>query len=203
MTPLLNILITHIPERYFFLKRLNEYLDPQIEKYKNDVTVLLDDSRYKKIGQKRNDLLARANAKYVAFFDNDDLPGENYVERLVEGCRKDVDCCEFMGIITDNGKNPRIFIHSLKYDSWFERDGVYYRPPNHLSCIRSSIAKSFKFPAKNHGEDHDWSMQIQKSGALKTQHDINEVIYHYEARSDEQERIDLELLKRKYESDRV
>jgi hypothetical protein len=196
--PLLNILITHIPERYYFLRRLNEKLDPQIEKFKGQVSVLIDDSRYKKIGRKRNDLLARATAKYTCFFDDDDLPSDKYVELMLEGCRRDVDCVEFVGIITDNGQNPRKFIHSLKYDSWFEKDSVYYRPPNHLSCIRASIAKKFKFPEINHGEDHDWSMQIQKSGLLKTQHDVNEVLYYYECRDDEQERKDLEALKNIY-----
>jgi hypothetical protein len=41
-------------------------------------------------------------------------------------------------------------------------------------------------------------MQIQKSGLLKTQHDVSEVLYYYECRDDEQERKDLEVLKNIY-----
>jgi glycosyltransferase involved in cell wall biosynthesis len=196
MQPLFNILICHKIERYDYLKQLNAALDPQIDKFNGKVVVLIDDSRYKSIGKKRNDLLIRADAKYVAFFDDDDLPGPNYVKLIMEGIKQNVDCCELIGEITDDGKNPRKFLHSLNYDSWFERDGVYYRPPNHLNAIKSEIAKQFRFPEKNHGEDHDWSMQIQKSGLLKTQFDINETIYHYKCRSDEYERQELVELRR-------
>jgi hypothetical protein len=56
---------------------------------------------------------------------------------------------------------------------------VYYRPPNHLNVIKASIAKQFKFPEKNFGEDMEWSMQIQQSGLLKTEAHIDETLYYY------------------------
>lgn len=197
MTPLLNILICHSIDRYDYLKQLNAVLDPQVEKFNGKVVVKIDDSRYKSIGRKRNDLLDRADAKYVAFFDDDDLPGENYVRLLMEGIKKDVDCCSLKGIITDDGKNPLIFEHSIKYKEYRtvenspEGQVRYERFPNHLNCIKSSIAKRFRFPEKNHGEDTDWATQIFKSGAIKTEHYIDEVIYYYKARSDEFERLEL------------
>ena len=84
-----------------------------------------------------------------------------------------------MGIITIYGKNPRTFIHSIKYDSWFEKDNVYYRCPNHLNPIRRDIAIRCKFPEKNFQEDLDWSLQIAQSGLLKYEEEITKPYYFY------------------------
>lgn len=186
--PLLSILICHIPERYDFMKRLSEILDPQLEKYKNFVNCYSDDSRYKKIGRKRNELLARADGKYVAFIDDDDRISENYIELLLEGCRKDVDCCSLKGIITEDGVNPLVFEHSIKYKIYrtitdsLEGEVHYERYPNHLNCIRSTIAKQFRYPETNHGEDTDWATQVFNSGLIKSEHYIPQVIYYYDYR---------------------
>lgn len=183
MIPLLNILICHIPERYDYMKRLCAILDPQLEKHKNNVVCLSDDSRYKKIGKKRNDLVARVDAKYFCFADDDDLVSPNYLDLLMEGIHKNVDCCSLVGEITWDGQNPKRFIHSLKYNQYFEKDNVYYRPPNHLNVVRTEIGCRFKFPEKNFGEDTDWAMQMCNSGMLKTEHEIDNTIYYYEYRS--------------------
>lgn len=179
----LAILICHIPERYDYMKRLSAILDPQLEKHKNNVVCLSDDSRYKKIGRKRNDLVARVNAKYFCFIDDDDRVVPNYVELLMEGIHKGVDCCSLTGEITFDGQGPKKFIHSIKYNDYFEKDNVYYRPPNHLNVIRTEIGKQFIFPEKNFGEDTDFAMQICRAGALKSEHEIKQTIYHYDYRS--------------------
>jgi glycosyltransferase involved in cell wall biosynthesis len=179
---LLSILICHTPDRQDFLRRLNAVLDPQLT---SEVKVFIDDSRYKKIGTKRNDLLARADGKYVAFIDDDDLISKDYVKQLMQGIKQDVDCCSLKGIITEDGQNPLIFEHSIKYQEYRTTTGGevrYERYPNHLNCIKASIAKSFHFPEKNHGEDTNWATQIFKSGMIKTEHYIPYVIYHYEYR---------------------
>lgn len=175
--PDLSILIPTLPKRFEMFNSLKAELMKQSEGY--DVEILSWNEETASIGAKRNYLLGWARGKYVAFFDDDDQPGPNYIKLIMEGIIHDVDCCSLTGEITFDGKNPRKFIHSLKYDSWFEKDGIYYRPPNHLNCIRATIAKQFHFPTTNHGEDKVWSMAIQKSGALKTEHEINETIYHY------------------------
>lgn len=182
----LAILIAHLPERYDFMKRLSSILDPQLQKHKNNVVCLSDDSRYKKIGRKRNDLVKRAvemDAKYFCFADDDDTIAPNYVELMMAGIHKEVDCCSLVGQITWDGKNPKKFVHSIKYNEYFEKDNVYYRPPNHLNAIRTSIGAQFKFPEKNFGEDTDWAMQICRSGRLKTEHEIEQTIYYYDYRS--------------------
>lgn len=179
----LAILICHLPERYDYMKRLSAILDPQLEKHRNNVICLSDDSRYKKVGRKRNDLLARVNAKYFCFIDDDDRVSSNYLDLLMEGVHKDVDCCSLIGEITFDGQNPKKFIHSIKYNDYFEKDNVYYRPPNHLNVMRTEIGRQFTFPEKNHGEDTDFAMQIARSGMLRSEHEVKQTYYYYDYRS--------------------
>ena len=82
------------------------------------------------------------------------------------------------GIITTNGKDPKKFTHSLRHSKWFEKDGVYYRNPNHLNPVKSEIAKKIKFPEVNHGEDRTYSQKILPF--LKTEVYIDGPIYFYE-----------------------
>lgn len=184
--PKLSILICHQPdkpERVKFLSRLKQIVWPQLQL---DAEMIIHDGIGMSIGQKRNELLQDAEGEYVCFIDDDDIVSDNYVELLMEGINKEVDCCSLKGIITEDGKNPLIFEHSLKYGAYrtvtdSPVDQVRYeRYPNHLNCIRTDIAKQFRFPETNHGEDTDWATQIHKSGLLKTEHYIPEVIYYYE-----------------------
>jgi glycosyltransferase involved in cell wall biosynthesis len=178
----LSILICHTPDRQDYLRRLNAILDPQLEKFK-DVKVFIDDSRYKSIGKKRNDLMSRADGKYVAFIDDDDRISDNYLKLVTEGIKRNVDCCSLVGEITVDGLNPKKFIHSLKYNDYFEKDNVYYRCPNHLNVIKREIASRFRFPEKNHSEDTEWAMSICSAGAIQSEYEINQTIYFYDYRS--------------------
>lgn len=136
-------------------------------------------------GQKRNILLEKAKGEYCAFFDDDDMPSDDYIEKVLDAIRSGVDCASLRGIITFDGKNPEIFEHSIKYDKWETLDGAkadevkYLRYPNHLNAIKSSIAKQFKFPEINHGEDKSWSDAVYESGLIKTEGYIDSIIYHY------------------------
>lgn len=177
----LSILIPHIPKYDRYYAELRDVLDPQLDE--GVEVVVWTDMGQTTVGEKRNWLLNKARGRYVCFVDSDDLVASNYVELLSEGIEKNVDCCSLTGEITFDGKNPRPFIHSVKYDKWFEKDGVYYRPPNHLNCIKADIAKRFRFPMTNTGEDHRWSMLLQKAGVLKVEHWIEQTIYHYRFRN--------------------
>lgn len=174
----LSILICHLPQRVVFLNRLFAILDPQIDP--DQVEVLVDERPKTKIGRKRNDLLQGAGGEYLCFIDDDDRVSDNYISLLMEGINKGVDCCSLIGEITEDGKNPKKFIHSDKYDSWFEKDNIYYRCVNHLNCIKKSIALQIGFIEKNHGEDHDYSKRLKASGLIKTEHWIDETIYYYD-----------------------
>lgn len=131
------------------------------------------------IGFKRNALLQQSKGLYTNFMDDDDDVADNYISMIHEKLQLNPDCVSLMGIITTNGKDPKKFIHSIKYHSWFAKDGIYYRPPNHLNPIKRSIAIQFLFPEKNYGEDAVWSMAIAQSGLLKKEEWIDTPYYYY------------------------
>lgn len=177
----LSILIPHLKAYDPYLKRLREVLEPQMDQ-DMELIIWADDGRVS-IGEKRNWLLQKAKGEYVCFIDSDDLVSHNYVDLLMQGIELGVDCCSLRGEITFDGKNPKPFIHSIKYRAYKEVNGVYERFPNHLNCIKANIAKQFRFPSINHGEDTDWATQIFKSGLLKVEYWIEPTIYFYEYRS--------------------
>lgn len=181
----LSILICHLPQRVVFLNRLFAILDPQIDP--DQVEVLVDERPKTKIGRKRNDLLQGARGEYLCFIDDDDMVSDNYISLLMEGINKGVDCCSLLGQITTDGINPYLFEHSIKYKAYCTNQNgqriKYERYPNHLNCIKSSIAKQFYFPEKNHGEDTAFATKIFESGLLKSEHYIPEILYFYDYRS--------------------
>lgn len=131
------------------------------------------------IGNKRNKLVEEAQGEYIAFVDDDDKVSENYIRFLLKAIESKPDCVALNGIMTTNGRNPKKFVHSLKYNSYFEKGGVYFRPPNHLNCIKKELVKDVKFMDSNFGEDTDWAMRICKMGLLKSEHSHDQTLYHY------------------------
>lgn len=131
------------------------------------------------VGEKRNKLIEKATGKYVCFIDDDDDITDDYISTMMKGCESNADCVGMVGIITFSGKNPRKFIHSLKYNHYFEENEVYYRPPNHLNAIKKELIADIKFPEKNRSEDTDWAMAVLHSGRLKTEYEVNDVLYKY------------------------
>jgi len=138
------------------------------------------DNGERSIGEKRNALLKSARGKYIAFIDDDDRISPHYISEVMKGIEDDVDCCSLVGEITTDGKSPKIFVHSIKYDKYFESESVYYRPPNHLNVIKKSLVKGFRFPETDFGEDTNWAMKICNSGVLKTEYKIKKTIYFYD-----------------------
>lgn len=181
----LQILIPTLPERREMFERLGVALAIQAQEFPFGEIGFLHDSgpRGVSIGTKRNHLLSKATAEYVAFFDDDDWPEPNYISSIMEGIEKGVDCCSLRGVITWNGQNPEVYEHSVRYSAWRTNHTgpiKYERYPNHLNAIKREIAQQFRFPETNHGEDHDWSTQVFNSGLIKTEHYIDYPIYNYQ-----------------------
>lgn len=177
----LSILIPTIKRDEVLLAELLSALGSQIIPYVGDVQILINYDEYESIGTKRNKLLSLATGKYVAHFDSDDKPSFHYIDKLMEAVQSGFDCASLLGRYYVDGVFDGKFEHSLKYNEWktTSNEIKYERYPNHLSLIKTELAKQFKFPEINHGEDADWSTQIYKSGLLKTEYEIPEVIYHY------------------------
>jgi len=184
----LSILIPYTKDRKDMLDDLVVSLWLSCSPENVDDVEILTDSREQpvSVGTKRNSLLERATGEYVAFFDSDDKPCNDYIDLLLKAIEyKKPDCCSLTGIITIDGGKPEIFEHSIKYKAWKtneqakEDEVKYERYPNHLSCIKSSIAKQFKFPDKNFAEDKAWSDLVYQSGLLKTEAYISDILYYY------------------------
>lgn len=177
-----SILICTLENRALTFERLYKKLQDQINKLNLSDSVeivFFKDNREHSVGYKRNKLLENSHGEYICFVDDDDDVSDDYIKIIYEKLLKNPDCVSLVGIITVCGTNPRKFIHSIKYDSWFEKNTTYYRCPNHLNPIRRDIAIQFKFPEKNFQEDLDWSMQIARSGLLKYEEEITKPYYFY------------------------
>ena len=176
----LSLLICTLPERAAFLARLRRILDPQCKN--QPVEILLDDRpRPVSIGSKRNSLLQAAKGDYVAFIDDDDLVSTSYVRLVLDALRPNPDCAELRGIITTDGGGAKPFIHTVDCDEWCEKNGVYWRYPNHLNSIRRDLALQAGFPDNSYGEDKTFSDRVKP--LLKTMGRISQTIYRYEFRS--------------------
>ncbi len=179
-----SILICTLEARKDQFNQLFTKLENQIKQagLQGEIEIMyFKDNRENSIGYKRNKLIDEAQGKYVCFIDDDDNVHEHYIEMIYKKLLQEPDCVSLHGIITFDGKSPRHFIHSIKYDHYFEKDGIYYRPPNHLNPIKKEIAKQFLFPETNWQEDTNWAMQIAQSGLLQKEAktEIPYYFYHY------------------------
>jgi len=171
----LSILILTIPAREHVLAQLLHRLRPQIEG--KPVEVLLNRHPTKTIGRKRNALLRAAKGDYVVFIDDDDQVSPSYVDRILEAVETSPDCVGISGTMFSNGKNERKWHISMEHKAWHEKNGVYYRGPNHISPVKRDIALQVMFPEINHGEDAEFSRRILP--LLKTEVKIPGVLYVY------------------------
>jgi glycosyltransferase involved in cell wall biosynthesis len=181
MSELISILIPIGPNHQEEAKKLIDFLKEQATPEVEIIPYLNEGEKTK--GYYRNQLLSWAKGKYVAFVDADDWLSENYCELLLEAIKTNPTHVSLKGVITTDGQDPQIFEHSNKYSSWKTThsgiDVKYERTINHLNTIRADIAKQFKFPEINHGEDHRYSEMIHNSGLLTDEYYMNVILYHY------------------------
>ncbi len=170
----LSILICSIIGREKKLSRLLE----DLEKQKTDnIEILVEtDNKKMSIGAKRNSLLKKAKGDYIVFIDDDDEVSVNYVVKILEALKTNPDCCGIEGFLIRPGCKYK-FIHSIQYNTWFSKNDIYYRCPNHLNPVRRELALQVGFPEKDYGEDQDYSLSLFP--LLKTEVYIQSILYYY------------------------
>ncbi len=180
--PKLSVLIASLVERQTSLTALLDELHAQQAKLANpqDVEILvIQDARQRTIGDKRNELLARATGEYLCFIDDDDFVAPNYLEKILEALSTNPDAVGFTVIITTNWDRPEFRqltpLHRRK-DAVLPNKNIVCGL-THLCPIKVTIAKSVKFPLINYAEDQGWYSEIRP--LLKTQACIDEALYHY------------------------
>lgn len=174
----LSVLICTIPSRVtLFVSLLN-----RIAKLKQTtslrVEVLFDDDMTITIGEKRQRLLNKARGKYCCFIDDDDEITDEYF-KVIEESGLSYDCIQLNGMMYRDGVQHSPFYHSIIYPSWVDGKDAFYRPPNHLNPVRTSISKQIGFVSKNYFEDRDFSSRLLSSGLLKTEYSHTTLQYRY------------------------
>lgn len=200
----LAILIPTIYGREKYLNRLEDILWPQIFKYKFidevGICILRDKIGDNTIGAKRNKLTEWAienGYTHRAFIDDDDTVTDNYLDLNMPGVFGGYDCNSLVGIYSVNGViNPKkhIFLHSLKYDHWYEDETHYYRNPNHLNVCSLAKIGHIKFPESNFGEDGQWSEKVAAEKCLQTEYEITEPFYNYLSRTKPKEEVEQQAI---------
>lgn len=178
-----SILICTMYERQASFKRLSDKLQHQINELglqdRVEILYYLDNRGEHSTGAKRNWLLTHSRGAYINFIDDDDDVSDDYIKTIHNAIMQHPDSVSLKGLIAFNQYDVRLFIHSIKYNSWFEQNRIYYRPPNHLNTIKRYIGVQFSFPDITVGEDQDWSMQIANAKLVKTEVDIKTPYYFY------------------------
>lgn len=183
---ILSILICSIYERAGMLASLLRELHKQIDECgasdKVEVLIEIDNKGIRTTGSKRNSLYQRAIGKYSTSIDDDDSIAPYFIEELLRASESDMDCFAINGTMTTNGIDERKWCISL-HNSYITKieDGKesYYRYPNHICPIKTSIAKQVLFPDIFVGEDYEWATKIHNKKLLTTEYKIERPIYHY------------------------
>lgn len=168
----LSILIATMPNRAGHLFRLAGILGPQLC---DEVEVIIDCSMEYNIGVKRNKMLASAQGEYVTSVDDDDSVSPDFVSRILGALG--ADCVGISGVITTNGTDAKQWHISKEYGFWHEKNGVYYRTPNHISPVRRELALEAGFPDIPNGEDAEYSRRLLP--LLKTEKVVEGNVYWY------------------------
>lgn len=179
-SPLLSVLVATMPSRAEMFSYISSKILLQITSIEpNVVEFLYDDTMGINIGQKRNRMIEKAKGLFLVFIDDDDDISENYVELIVNSIKlnPNVDAVGMRGKISFNGGGEKKWIISRECKKWYEENNVYYRTQNHISPVRSQIARKVGFSEKAHGEDFDYSMALIPH--IKSEVFIDEELYHY------------------------
>ena len=198
---LLSILIPTIPsraERFTFLynevQRQATWVNT-IHAYQGTVEIIINGSDAfldggLSIGKKRQDLVNKANGKYLCFLDDDESIAPNYLEVLVGLCRQDKDVCTFRNISKlDNFWMIVDMSLSNSENEQGRHNGIVYRKPWQICPVRSEYAKLHSFEDISYGEDWKWFEQVLTHchTEAKTQSVIQQ--YNYSSKTSEADKI--------------
>lgn len=163
--PMLSILIPTLPVRAASLQLLLDNLNRQAACLADPWAVEIcinRDGGEKPVGVKRNELLAAARGRYVAFIDDDDQVARDYMTEILAALARqpEVDCVVFGGELTVDTRYAGWFDFGLEHRHYHQKGSVYYRTPNHLCPVKRALALATGFPAVNRGEDTDYAVRL-------------------------------------------
>lgn len=140
--------------------------------------LMLTDSKSIVLGDKRNQMIRIAQGDYIVFVDDDDRLEPDYLATLLKATESGDDCITFNASVSINGQPAKICRYSTKYAKDENTATEYHRLPNHITAVKREIALRSPFPSKLCGEDADYAVMLRP--LLKTEHNIDRVLYHYD-----------------------
>lgn len=180
----LSILVPSVAERRnTFLPKCLDMLYRQLEslpiEHQKEVEILfLVDNKERMLGSKRNNLIDLAQGEYISFIDDDDRIEPDYISSLLKATESKADVITFQVSVSLNGEESKICYYSNKYAKDYNSVNAYHRLPNHICCVKKEIALKVPFLNIKNGEDSAYSKQLKPH--LRTQNEINRVLYHYD-----------------------
>ena len=155
-----QILIPTMPGREAMLFALLQVLEPQLKKHK--AASYFIDAGAGSIGAKRQRMIEKATADYIAFVDDDDMVSADYLDRIMPCLQSRPDCVGITMHVTMDGRDwdpSPIFRHSLQFKEnhqWHGQD----RTPHHLCPLKRTIAIESRFPDLMWGEDFSFALGL-------------------------------------------
>ena len=168
----LSILIASLPQRTKTLTELLDILNPQIT---DECEIVINIDKAKKIGEKRNDLVASAKGDFVIFIDDDDLVSSDYVSLIIGAMDLNPDFISIEGWFYPQEQGVKVPFSQRFNSVWGVVDDVLIRGVTHISAVKRALAIKCPFPETNYGEDREFEKEFVKV-ALQGQH-IQKKIY--------------------------
>lgn len=198
---LLTIAIPTLKSRKHLYDKLVAELNRQIKEggFESDVQIYSKrDNGFDPIGWKRNHINIHCAGKYVAHFDDDDIPSPDYISSIVRALKenKGIDCVTFKAIVTYDGENPEEITYHVNHKNDKQRVDKYgnrfrEKMVSHLCAIKREhvLKHPFKVIVKegatnrrerhDNGTDVEFSREMVENETLKTSHHIDKVLYYY------------------------
>lgn len=186
----LSILIPTLEQRHYQLGFLINEIN--LQRYANEafdkVELLFDsdsltDPNRKTTGKKRNDLLQKAKGEYCWFVDDDDMIMANAIREILKGIEYNLDSFAINGIMTTDGADLKkwyIAKDNPYIADWSTGEEIYLRYPNHITPMKTDIARQIGFPDQSNFEDKEFADKLKASGLIKTEYKIETPVYHYQ-----------------------
>lgn len=175
----LSVLVCSVLERAStFLPKILKQLDAQCSQHHDVEVLLLLDNKTMTLGEKRNEMVRVSSGRYVVFVDDDDRIEPHYVATLLDAINSGVDIITFGVSVSLNGDTPKLCKYSMKYEKDYNTSDAYFRIPNHICCVKRSIAIATPYKPILRGEDAAYAKDLLPK--LNSEYVINDVLYHYD-----------------------
>lgn len=184
--PILSILIPTLTERQQQYETLLTKLLPQCyDASGNQLAYIIPyrDNRQYTTGYKRNKLVAACDTPYCAFFDDDDMPSDDYISSILTALEQQPDVVTFKGkMFWDSSQIDFEFRIGHPYDHKpvkVNGQATYRRMPNHLCPMLTEIHRKFPFPDIVRAEDFDQCHRMADAKIFQSEVHINKYLYYY------------------------